>query len=116
MRFRSICCFFENENYIKAQVEMVKRGLQKIPQDLEMFFYFQAHGIPENMLNKVTHTSIKFKTSDWHSENIELDGEYQLAYQSRVGPQKWLDPDVEEVSENIPKYQEGSFGHTHKLC
>ena len=52
MRFRSICCFFENENYIKAQVEMVKRGLQKIPQDLETVLLFSAHGIPEKYVEQ----------------------------------------------------------------
>ena len=98
MRFRSICCFFENENYIKAQVEMVKRGLQKIPQDLETVLLFSAHGIPEKYVEQGDPYQHQIQTSVEHIvKTLNWTGEYQLAYQSRVGPQKWLDPDVEEV-------------------
>ncbi len=101
MRFRSICCFYENERYIKAQAEMVRRGLQQISKDLNTVLLFSAHGIPEKYVNQGDPYQLQIETSvDLIVKELQWKGEYQLAYQSRVGPQKWLDPDVEVVLES----------------
>ena len=101
MRFRSICCFYENDSYIEAQAEMVRRGLAQIPDNLDPVLLFSAHGIPEKYVDQGDPYQHQIQTSvDLILKKLNWKGHYQLAYQSRVGPQKWLDPDVEEVLES----------------
>lgn len=103
MRFRSICCYYDNENYIEAQASMVARGLQQIPDNLETVIIFSAHGIPEKYVEQGDPYQQQIQSSvDLIVQKLGWKGTAHLAYQSRVGPQKWLDPDVEDV---LKQYQ-----------
>ena len=98
MRFRSICCYYENEQYIDAQAAMIEEGLKQIPAGIETDLIFSAHGIPEKYVEQGDPYQNQIQRSmELILKKLNWKGKAQLAYQSRVGPQKWLDPDVEDV-------------------
>ncbi len=93
---KTICCYPENKKFIKAHSKLI---MEKI-KDLNNFkLIFSAHGLPEKNIKKgdpyqwQTEQTVK-KIMD-EIKNVNAD--YILSYQSRVGPLKWIGPSTEEV-------------------
>ncbi len=97
----TICCYPFNDGFIKASADNVRRVYEeararfgKAPRVL-----FSAHGVPESVIKdgdpyqwqcRRTAADIAAAT-DLHN----LD--WQICYQSRVGPKKWITPSTEEA-------------------
>ena len=63
-----------------------------------MSILFSAHGIPQSMIDKGDpYQSQTEKTVRLILEELQWKGKWQLSYQSRVGPVKWLEPSTEHV-------------------
>ncbi len=93
---KTICCYPEDKKFIKAHSKLI---MEKI-KDLNNFkLIFSAHGLPEKNIKKgdpyqwQTEQTVK-KIMD-EIKNVNAD--YILSYQSRVGPLKWIGPSTEEV-------------------
>lgn len=98
MRFRSICCYHDFKPYIQAQAEMIRRGINSIPSNLETVLIFSAHGIPEKYVEQGDPYQNQIQNSvQAIIAELNWKGDFELGYQSRVGPQKWLDPDIEVI-------------------
>ena len=92
--------FFENEKYNLAIIERIKEQMKDSEyKDFDMIF--SAHGLPQKIIDAgdvyqrhvQKHTAIlekmlKDKGMDFH--------QVHLAYQSKVGPMKWLTPSLED--------------------
>lgn len=80
--------------YIKAMVENIKAHLPDNYKDFH--FLFSAHSLPEKVIKegdpyqKQTEETVKLIME--HFPEVE----YSLAYQSKVGPVKWLEPMTDE--------------------
>ena len=91
-----ICCYPEDNNFIKAHTELIKKKIERINN---FKLIFSAHGLPEKNI----------KNGDPYQWQVEqgvkkiMEGindksiEYILSYQSRVGPLKWIGPSTEDV-------------------
>ena len=96
-----ICCYFENEGYVQASAQQIQTQYEKALKDGHESprILFSAHGLPEKII----------KDGDpyqWQCEKsagaivkaLGIDGlDYQYCYQSRVGPQKWIGPSLDEA-------------------
>lgn len=97
--------FFKNKTYNKTILESIKNSLGKDRYE-EFDIIFSAHGLPQKIVNK----------GDVYQQHIELHVEIlkemmqkenmnfkniHLAYQSKVGPMKWLEPSLEDKLKNI---------------
>lgn len=88
--------YHDDPTYIQAVVERIREGLARFPHPERVHLLFSAHGVPVSVIRK----------GDPYQEQIErtcrLIGQQfanasSLAYQSRVGPEKWLEPSSETV-------------------
>jgi ferrochelatase len=87
--------FYDHPLYIAALAEKIERGLAGFPELSGVQLLFSAHGLPQSFID----------SGDPYLEHIQatvrlvmkkFDGiSHQLAFQSRAGPVKWLEPSTE---------------------
>lgn len=92
--------YYDFPPYIDAFIERINQGLEKFPAEerKDVTILFSAHGIPMKLV----------KEGDPYPEHIkatvaavmrqgEFEQPHKLAFQSKVGPQKWLKPSTPEM-------------------
>jgi ferrochelatase len=98
---KKINCYFDNPDYINAMVENIKEHLPTNYKDY--YFLFTAHSLPEKIIldgdpyKKQTEETVKLIMN--HFKDVR----YSLAYQSKVGPVKWLEPFTDKEIERLAK-------------
>lgn len=97
--------FYEHPNYNKIILSSIQEKLnQENPNEFHLVF--SAHGLPQKVIDKgdpyqkqVEHhvqiLSTILQNEDLHFASIHL------AYQSKVGPMKWIDPPLEETLKEL---------------
>ena len=87
--------FYDHPDYIAAIVERVNGVLQELPNPDEVHLLFSAHGLPMALVEKGDPYPKQIQ------ETVQLVRElgawpnpHALCFQSRVGPQKWLQPSL----------------------
>ncbi|NWF66414.1 MAG: ferrochelatase [Campylobacterales bacterium] len=91
--------YFDNDLYNKAIIENIKKSLKdKNPADFALIF--SAHGLPVKVIEKGDPYQKEIEANVEILKNMlknELDfSSIHLAYQSKVGPMKWLEPSLEQ--------------------
>jgi ferrochelatase len=87
--------FFDHPDYIAAVVERINGVLRQLPNPDEVELVFSAHGLPLALVER----------GDPYPQHIEAtirlvcelgawENPHILCYQSKVGPQKWLQPSL----------------------
>ena len=97
--------YFENENYNRAVIERIKEAMDDNNYQ-EFDLIFSAHGLPQKIIT----------AGDPYQGHIEKNveilkemlfergmdfREIHLAYQSKVGPMKWLEPSLQESLKRV---------------
>ena len=94
--------FYENDLYNQAIIQNIKKTVS----DYEEYnLIFSAHGLPQKVINKgdpyqkqveknVMILEKMLKNANIHFESINL------AYQSKVGPMKWIEPSLDSCLEH----------------
>lgn len=110
-RSRTVCCWPRAQGWIEAQAEAIGAKLAEAG-DLQVRVLMSAHGIPETLVSK---------KGDPYQEQVEATcaavaalmdlgprgDRWDICYQSRVGPLKWLGPSTPEA---ISKAGEDGLG------
>ena len=95
-----VCCYPKNDGFVQAAAKLVKAEYDKAVKDGHESprVLFSAHGLPESVI----------KGGDpyqWQCEETAAaiaramgieDLDWTICYQSRVGPQKWIGPSLDE--------------------
>ncbi|WP_457601628.1 ferrochelatase [Hydrogenivirga sp.] len=80
--------------YVKAMVENIR---ENIPKPENYFFLFSAHSLPMYVIEE----GDPYKEQTEETVKLIMDHfpgvEYALAYQSKVGPVKWLEPMTDKL-------------------
>lgn len=99
-RIRVIDRFFENESYNRLLVKKIKEALGE-QDSTQMELIFSAHSLPQKIINngdpyqrEIT-LHVKLVEQLLYEEGIQFKAVH-LAYQSKLGPVKWLEPSMEE--------------------
>jgi len=104
----TICCYPENTGFAKAYADLITGKLEEIEGKLPKLL-FSAHGLPEKLVEagdpypqQVTRSVTAILTA---LDRDDLAS--QICYQSRVGPMKWIGPDIEDEikhagADNLP--------------
>lgn len=89
--------FYDSPAYIAALTEKIERGLAGFPDRSNVQLVFSAHGLPQSFID----------SGDPYLEHIQAtvrlamesfgDISHHLAFQSRAGPVKWLEPSTEAI-------------------
>lgn len=104
---KTIGCYPIEPHFIASHVALLKEAIAKIDNDIPYRVLFSAHGLPKKIIEKGD-------PYQWQVEQsvgaivkaLEIDElDYQICYQSRVGPLEWIGPNTED--EIIRAGQEG---------
>ena len=103
----TICCYPYNPGFIKASAQNIvaeykkaEKAGYKAPRVL-----FSAHGLPESVIKDgdpyqyQCEQSAKKIAAELKSQLKLKRLDWEICYQSRVGPQKWIGPSTEEALE-----------------
>ena len=96
--------YFNDEKYVDALNERIDQTLMKFDESVrgEVVILFSAHGTPVSMSKKGDPYSREIDETVRLVINRRNDGrEYRLAYQSKVGPVKWLEPSTDKMIETL---------------
>jgi ferrochelatase len=99
--------------FIAAMTETVRDGLEQFePADREkVLILFSAHSLPLNVIDRGDAYPQEVGASVQRVvEALSASNPYLLAYQSDVGPVRWLGPRTEQVIRRL-----GARGHKHVL-
>lgn len=106
----SVRQFFDHPLYIKALVEKIEQGLATFTERSRVQLFFSAHSLPQSFIAE----------GDPYLDHIQttvrlvmeqLSGvSHHLAFQSRAGPVKWLEPSTGDKLKEI-----AAAGHTDVL-
>jgi protoporphyrin/coproporphyrin ferrochelatase len=94
--------FFDHPDYLMGIVERTNSVLVQLPRPHDVHLVFSAHGLPMSLVEK----------GDPYPEHIEATvrlvcelgawpNAHTLCFQSRVGPQKWLQPSLTATIEKL---------------
>ncbi len=90
--------WFENPKYIDAVARRIEDQLQKFPNPDTVHLLFTAHSIPMSYVQKgdpyERHTRATVRLV---LERLGKRLDHTLAYQSKVGPVKWLEPSTNDT-------------------
>ncbi|MEM9468622.1 MAG: ferrochelatase [Pseudomonadota bacterium] len=111
----TICCYPWDEGFISASADNIKKIYEKAKKETKKKprILFSAHGLPESIIKEGDPYQWQCEqTAEKIAEQvIKITGEnildWQICYQSRVGPQKWIGPSTEDALEeaandNVP--------------
>jgi protoporphyrin/coproporphyrin ferrochelatase len=94
--------FYENEYYLKAQVEKVEDALARFarPQDVEIVF--SAHSVPVQVIE----AGDPYQRQIEHSVELVMErggwnNRHHLCYQSKFGGSKWLQPSLHATLQQL---------------
>ena len=108
IKTKTICCYPTENNFIESHVSLIKKTLKNI-KNKNFKLLFSAHGLPE----------AKIKNGDpyqWHVEECvkailsrlkDVNLDYIISYQSRVGPLKWIGPSTDAEIIKCSKEKKG---------
>lgn len=110
LEFRSVRRFFDHPLYIAALVEKIELALTAFADRSKVQLFFSAHSLPQSFIAE----------GDPYLDHIEatvrlvmekLSGvSHHLAFQSRAGPVKWLEPSTDDKLKEI-----AAAGHSDVL-
>src|SRR5580698_7454284 len=94
--------FYDHPDYVAAIVERINGVLYQLPNPEEVHLVFSAHGLPLTLVEK----------GDPYPQHIQAtvkmvcelgawENPFVLCYQSKVGPQKWLQPSLTTTIEKM---------------
>lgn len=104
-----VCCYPTENGFVRANADNIKTIYEKalIETGQNPRILFSAHGLPEDIVKDGDPYQAQCEKS---AEDIVAatglqNPDWQICYQSRVGPKKWLGPSTEEALERAAKDQ-----------
>jgi ferrochelatase len=100
-----ICTWHDNDAYLDASAAALRETLAKLPAELRerVLVVFSAHGLPMSQVRKgdpyPTYIEHSARETARRAGLPSAGPGFQVTYQSRVGPTKWLGPDTVEFLE-----------------
>jgi ferrochelatase len=102
--------FYDHPLYIKALVERIEQGLAAFPERSRVQLFFSAHSLPQSFIAEgdpyLDHIHATVRQTMEHFGGIA----HHLAFQSRAGPVKWLEPSTEDKLKEL-----AALGHKEVL-
>jgi ferrochelatase len=96
-----ICTWHDHEGYLDASAAALRETLATVPepQRSSALVVFSAHGLPMSQVRKGDPYPGYIEHSARETARRAGASEFQVTYQSRVGPARWLGPDTVEFLE-----------------
>lgn len=99
-----VCCYPDHPKFVDAHADLIRKAWIDAGRPEDVRLLFSAHGLPEKVI----------KAGDPYQKQVEITAaavaaalpeisDWQVCYQSRVGPLKWIGPSTEEAIESAAK-------------
>ncbi len=104
---RCIRSWFDHPGYIRAMAELISEEILSCELPSKANIFFSAHGVPKIYVEEAGdpyQKEIEACASlimDELQRVLGYRNSYSLSYQSRVGPEEWLQPYTEDVLEKL---------------
>jgi len=108
LKTKTICCYPNDENFINAHTKAIKKFLNRKSLS-KTILLFSAHGLPKKIIDSGDPYQWQVeKTVEKIIKKLNLKNiNFNICYQSRVGPLKWIGPSTDD---EIIKYSSQKFG------
>ena len=108
-----ICCYPFNDGFIAASAKNIREKIAAAPKGTRLLF--SAHGLPEKIITDGDSYQWQCEqTAQKIVEALDMPGlDWQICYQSRVGPLKWIGPSTEEALEKAKHDGVGVLVYPH---
>ncbi|HEY9537093.1 MAG TPA: ferrochelatase [Kiloniellaceae bacterium] len=102
---RAVCCYPEEVGFIAAVVEGLRGALKQVDHERPPRVLFSAHGLPKKIVDQGD-------PYQWQVEQSvaavlrrlgEVNLDWQICYQSRVGPLEWIGPATDSEIEKAAR-------------
>lgn len=95
-RIDEICCWPENEGFISASADRIRKALPLAHQSFRLLF--SAHGLPKRTIARGDpYQGQAEATARAIARRLGLsEDKWSICYQSRVGPLAWIGPSIDE--------------------
>lgn len=94
---RYVPAFYDHPRYLAALIDRIKAAIAKIKNPAEAHLIFSAHGLPSSyFLRGDPYPTQVQETVRLVMRQLAWSGTYGLAFQSKVGPIRWLEPSTEQ--------------------
>jgi ferrochelatase len=88
--------FYDHPLYIQALTERIEQGLSGFPDRSKVQIFFSAHSLPQSFIAEgdpyLDHIQATVRLTMERFEGVA----HHLAFQSRAGPVKWLEPSTQD--------------------
>ena len=95
---RSLCCYPAEPGFVEAVAAGLRHALRQVDHDRPPKVLFSAHGLPKKIVEQGDPYQWQVEQSVAavlnHFGEVNLD--WQICYQSRVGPLEWIGPATDE--------------------
>ncbi len=112
-----VCCYHENKGFVKASAENIQVEYDKALKDgyENPRVLFSAHGLPESVIKDGDPYQWQCeKTAEAIAKELKIKNlDWQICYQSRVGPKKWIGPSVDEALEKAAEDKKAVVIYPH---
>jgi len=99
-----VCAWPDHPTYIESFSQAIRRELAKFPDPEKVHILFSAHSIPESYVRKGDPYLDQTKKSvELIMDRMGRQNPYQLSFQSKIGPVKWLEPSTNDVITRLGK-------------
>jgi ferrochelatase len=101
---RIIKHYFDHPLYIRSLVERLEQAIQRVPPDQrsKVHLVFSAHGTPMKLVRDGDPYSEQIRrTYELVVEQGNFGLTHHLCFQSKVGPQKWLEPSLTHTIDSL---------------
>jgi ferrochelatase len=97
-RVRTVCCYPDAPGLIEAHAELIQATWEKAGRPERVRLLFSAHGLPEKVIAAGDPYQAQVeRTAAAVAERLGGGWDWQVCYQSRVGPLKWIGPSTVEA-------------------
>jgi ferrochelatase len=100
-RVRTVCCYPVESGLVEAHAARILAAWDVAGRPADVRLLFSAHGVPEQVIQRGDpYQSQVEATAAAIAKRLGADwSDWQICYQSRVGPMKWLGPSTLEAIE-----------------
>ncbi len=96
-RVKSICCWYDEPGFVRSHANSIRKVWEEAGNP-DVRLLFSAHGLPERIIAAGDPYQIQIeRTCSLVVESLGGDWDWEVCYQSRVGPLRWLGPSTPEA-------------------
>jgi len=92
-RSRAVCCYPVDDGFIEGYARSIETAWEAAGHPTPVRLLFSAHGLPEKIVERGDPYQAQVEaTAAAIAQRLPAFTDWQVSYQSRVGPMKWIGP------------------------